>query len=65
MYRVKIIYREDADGNVTVSRCYNENGQIHTNTKHMDYVPVPEELRLGCYRSNVGGTGRFAKGYYE
>jgi hypothetical protein len=28
----------------------------------MDYVAVPEELRLGCYRSNVNGTGRFAKG---
>ena len=60
--RVKVIYRKDADGNVTVSRCYNENGQIHTNTKYMDYVAVPEELRLGCYRSNVNGTGRFAKG---
>ena len=60
--RVKVIYRKDADGNVTVSRCYNENGQIHTNTKYMDYVAVPEELRLGCYRSNVNGTGRFAEG---
>ena len=60
--RVKVVYRKDADGNVTVSRCYNENGQIHTNTKYMDYVAVPEELRLGCYRSNVNGTGRFAKG---
>ena len=60
--RVKVVYRKDADGNVTVSRCYNENGQIHTNTKSMDYVAVPEELRLGCYRSNVNGTGRFAKG---
>ena len=60
--RVKVIYRKDAEGNVTVSRCYNENGQIHTNTKYMDYVAVPEELRLGCYRSNVNGTGRFAKG---
>jgi hypothetical protein len=40
----------------------NENGQIHTNTKYMDYVAAPEELRLGCYRSNVNGTGRFAKG---
>ena len=60
--RVKVIYRKDADGNVTVSRCYNENGQIHTNTKQMDYVAVPEELRLGCYRSNTNGTGRFAKG---
>jgi hypothetical protein len=28
----------------------------------MDYVAVNEPLRLGCYRSNVGGTGRFAKG---
>jgi hypothetical protein len=28
----------------------------------MDYYAVPEELRLGCYRSNIGGTGRFAKG---
>ena len=62
LYRVKVIYRKDADGNVTVSRCYNENGQIHTNKKQIDYVAVPEELRLGCYRSNVGGVGRFAKG---
>ena len=60
--RVKVIYRKDSNGNITVSRCYNENGQIYTNTKQMDYVAVPEELRLGCYRSNVGGTGRFAKG---
>jgi hypothetical protein len=60
--RVKVIYRKDAEGNITVSRCYNENGQIHTNKKYMDYVAVPEELRLGCYRSNVNGTGRFAKG---
>lgn len=28
----------------------------------MDYVAAPEELRLGCYRSNVNGTERFAKG---
>ena len=62
LYRVKVIYRKEADGNITVSRCYNENGQIHTNTKQITYVAVPEELRLGCYRSNVGGTGRFAKG---
>ena len=62
LYRVKVIYRKEADGYITVSRCYNENGQIHTNRKQIDYVSVPEELRLGCYRSNVGGTGRFAKG---
>ena len=60
--RVKVAYRKDASGNITVARCYNENGQIHKNTKQIDYVAVPEELRLGCYRSNVGGTGRFAKG---
>ena len=60
--RVKVVYRKDESGNVTISRCYNENGQVHTNTKQMDYVAVPEELRLGCYRSNVNGTGRFAKG---
>ena len=62
LYRAKVIYRKEADGNITVSRCYNENGQIHTNKKQIAYVAVPEELRLGCYRSNVGGTGRFAKG---
>ena len=60
--RVKVVYRKDSDGNITVFRCYNENSQIYTNTKQMDYVAVPEELRLGCYRSNVSGTGRFAKG---
>ena len=60
--RAKIVYRKQADGTITISRCYNENGQIHTNTKQVTYVAVPEELRLGCYRSNVGGTGRFAKG---
>ena len=62
LQRAKIVYRKDASGNITVSRCYNENGQIHTNTKQMDYISVPEELRLGCYRSNTNGTGRFAKG---
>lgn len=62
LQRVKVVYRKDTEGNVTVSRCYNENGQIHTNKKYMDYVAVPEELRLGCYRSNTNGTGRFAKG---
>lgn len=62
LHRVKVVFRKDADEYITVSRCYNENGQIHTNNKQIPYVAVPEELRLGCYRSNVGGTGRFAKG---
>ena len=62
LQRVKVVYRKAEDGTITVARCYNENGQIHKNTKAMDYYAVPEELRLGCYRSNVGGTGRFAKG---
>ncbi len=58
----RIVFRKDADGKITVARCYNNNGQIHKNEKTMDYVAVSEPLRLGCYRSNVGGTGRFAKG---
>ena len=62
LQRVKVVYRKAEDGTITVARCYNENGQIHKNTKAMDYYAVPEELRLGCYRSNVGGTGRFVKG---
>jgi hypothetical protein len=62
LHNVKVIYRKDADGVITISRCYNNNGQIHTNTKDIGYVAVPENVRLGCYRSNVGGTGRFAKG---
>ena len=62
LQRVKVVYRKAEDGTITVARCYNENGQIHKNTKVMEYYAVPEELRLGCYRSNVGGTGRFAKG---
>ena len=62
LQRVKVVYRKDESGKATVARCYNENGQIHKNEKVMEYYAVPEELRLGCYRSNVGGTGRFAKG---
>lgn len=62
LHRVKVVYRKDENNNITVARCYNENGQIHKNQKVIDYYAVPEELRLGCYRSNVGGTGRFAKG---
>ena len=62
LQNVKVIFRKDENENITVARCYNNNGQIHKNTKQMDYVAVPEELRLGCYRSNVNGTGRFAKG---
>ena len=60
--RARIIFRKDADGNITVARCYNNNSQIYKDEKTMDYVAVSEPLRLGCYRSNVGGTGRFAKG---
>ena len=60
--RAKVVYRKDVDGKITVARCYNENGQIYKDEKTMDYVAVGETLRLGCYRSNVGGTGRFAKG---
>ena len=62
LQRAKVVYRKAEDGTITVARCYNENGQIHKHTKVMDYYAVPEELRLGCYRSNIGGTGRFAKG---
>ena len=59
---VKVVFRKDENGLITIARCYNENGQIHKDEKTMDYVAVGESLRLGCYRSNVGGTGRFAKG---
>lgn len=60
--RARIIFRRDATGTITVARCYNNNGQIYKDQKVMEYVAVVEPLRLGCYRSNVGGTGRFVKG---
>ena len=60
--RARIVYRRDATGTITVARCYNNNGQIYRDQKVMEYVAVVEPLRLGCYRSNVGGTGRFVKG---
>ena len=59
---VKVIFRKDENGLITIARVYNENGQIHKDEKTMEYVAVGEALRLGCYRSNVGGSGRFAKG---
>ena len=59
---IKVVYRKDENGKITIARVYNENGQIYKNEVTMDYVAVGESLRLGCYRSNVGGTGRFAKG---
>ena len=62
LFRAKVIYRKAADGTITVSRCYNENGQIHTNKKQVEYVAVSENVRLGCYQTTTGGTGRFAKG---
>ena len=62
LQRARIVYRKAADGVITVARCYNENGIVHTNTKQVTYVAVPENLRLGCYQTTLGGTGRFAKG---
>ena len=62
LHNVRIVYRKAADGTMTISRCYNNNGQIHTNSKDIGYTAVPEAIRLGCYRSNTNGTGRFAKG---
>ena len=60
--RVKVVFRKNTNGLITVANVYNENGQIHKTEKTMSYVAVGEALRLGCYRSNVGGSGRFAKG---
>ena len=62
LHRAKIVYRKDANGNITISRCYNENGQIYTNTKESTYVMIPENVLLGCYQTTLGTTGRFAKG---
>lgn len=58
----KIIIRKTADGEITIAACYNNSGNVVSNKKTVSYVAVPEALRFGCYRSNVGGTGRFAKG---
>lgn len=62
LHNARVVYRKAADGTMTISRCYNNNGQIHTNSKDIGYIAVPESIRLGCYRSNTNGTGRFAKG---
>lgn len=59
---IKIVYRKDESGKITIARVYNENGQIHKNEVIMDYVAVGEPLWLGCYRSNIGAVGRHAKG---
>ena len=59
---IKIVYRKDENGKITIARVYNENGQIHKNEIVMDYVAVGELLWLGCYRSNIGAAGRHAKG---
>ena len=62
LYNAKIAFRKDSDGNITIARCYNNNGIVYKNTKQVDYVAVPENVRLGCYQTTLGGTGRFAKG---
>ena len=62
LHRAKVVYRKAADGTITISRCYNDNGLVHTNVKQVTYVAVPENLRLGCYQTTLGGTGRFARG---
>ena len=59
---VKTVFRKDENGLVTVANVYNENGQIYKTEKTMEYVAVGEALRLGCYRSNTGAPGRYAKG---
>ena len=59
---VKVVFRKDENGLITVANVYNENGQIYKTEKNMEYVAVGEALRLGCYRSNAGGSGRFVKG---
>ena len=59
---VKVVYRKDENGKITIARVYNENGQIHKNEVTMDYVAVGEPLWLGCFRSNIGASGRYAKG---
>ena len=59
---IKVVYRKDANGLVTVARVYNENGQIHKDEQTIPYIAVGESLWLGCYRSASGAPGRYAKG---
>ena len=62
LVNVKVVYRKDENGLVTVARCYNEDGQIHKDEQTIGYIAVGETLRLGCYRSSSGAPGRYAKG---
>ena len=62
LHEAKIIYRKDSEGNLTISRCYNNNGQIYSDTKQSTYVAVPQTLILGCYQTTLGTTGRYSKG---
>lgn len=62
LFNAKIIYRKDANGKITIARCFNNNGLVQKDTKDMSFVAVPENVRLGCYQTTLGGTGRFARG---
>ena len=60
--RFKAVVRRASDGVVTISRRYNNTGDILKISGSTTYTKVDQTLLLGCYQTTDGTKGRFAKG---
>lgn len=60
--RFKAVVRKASDGVVTISRRYNDTGDVLKTSGSTTYTKVDQTLLLGCYQTTGGTKGRFAKG---
>lgn len=59
---MRVVFRKDSSGMLTISRRYNHAGSVLTNSRQGTYTAITENLLLGCYRTADGTNDRFAKG---
>lgn len=59
---IRVVFRKDSSGMLTISRMYNHSGGVLTDSIQGVYTAITQNLLLGCYQTNAGEKGRYAKG---
>lgn len=60
--RMKVVFRKNVDGKVSVYRKYDNKDNIYKTEIQGTYVQIPQSLLLGGYQKIDGTKGRYARG---
>ena len=62
LHRMKVVFRKNVDGKISVYRKYDNKDDIYKTSIQGTYVQIPQSLLLGAYQKTDGTKGRYAKG---